>query len=190
MKIYSGPADCKDFIERFRQAMSLHYPRQDSVPELLVNRAWEILGDGRDERFVTAALRHLEGKFRRDRAVDSLQDAREAVYAAMAKDQVVTRNQARGGMGAIIADSPQLTDAGRAYMAVTRWCMREIAELGRQGKEIGNPERQAVHEAHARFYSRIDAGDREEIRRWLDWTDSENQLAAAQKANRREVRCA
>lgn len=182
---YNGPESEGRFKAKLADVMGLFYSDRFPPPKQLGAEAWEIIGKNRTERQVLLALDYLKAEYRKDRVVSSLRDAREYAHTVEAKAQAATRNETLGGADALLADNQAATPRSRAYLACTRWCAREVAELARQGKDIGHPERQAIHEYHARQFDAIDRNDPETVGRWIEWAEAERQVHQARKGVRR-----
>lgn len=131
---YSGPDAQRKFNEGLRKVMGLFYSDRFPPPSLLAEEAWEIIGKNQTERFVRLAFDWLKDGFRKDRIVPTLRDARRHASEHIARDTALTRNDARGGLAAIVSDAPGMSRKDRAIFAYTRAWMRQ-----RQDLKVGDP---------------------------------------------------
>jgi hypothetical protein len=106
--------------------------------------------------------------------VATLRNAREHVYREEARLQAISREQAKGGLNAIVADNPAASDQTRALMAMTRWTCEERVKYARD-----TPDWLATFDLFRREHQRIMAGDAECIETWVQMADGRQQLDQA-----------
>lgn len=121
------------FVARMKEVLIFH-PMTPELQAATISKAWELIGLNHTEQFVRLACDHLQENFRKDKVVNCLREARYRAHDYISKQHELTRNDARGGLAAIVSDAPGMSRKDRAIFAYTRAWMRQ-----RQDLKVGDP---------------------------------------------------